>query len=650
MRIVVTVETTPIITDNSNITMYSLTAIVISSSFLEITYITIFNHFKQIHPTYDLTYLQCALVDTSPLKHHQLLVNMADPEAADGWSDMDFDDDNLDVDQDIVEPVETKIVPEVAELLPLPKLEVSAKEDQEIKKQKEQKEQKEQEEQEEQKENIEELEERENLDEQDIKDEEQGENVEVEEIPKVVTAVEHEKQIDLVSEPVDAETIEQSEQLPVPKQNGHREEEENDAVAELRAQLNALQLQIEQKDEELHTLKSRPQPVQENSDNDAVTNLRHKLENAEAERDDAKQQLEDFLSKISSMKSVVRNYKAAQEELEEVREQLTQAISEKEEADEELAAVKEKSQGKDAEIKKLTDTIAQFKTESSDLNNECDRLSQQLTLLRREYQSKDDSFQDEKYSLENEVSRLAKKISEHKTEYSELELAKEEIAMENKNLTLIIEELKGKIDSKDAEVSQYSLMVEDITAQSEKSIEELNVQVESQKAENAKLVEQLERAQVEAKKLTQSIEQNTDEISRLQEETLKIAELKEEVHSKQLIIGKLRHEAIILNEHLTKSLSMLKQQLSNTDNTVDRELISNVFLNFLQIPRGDSKKFEALLLISALLDWDEPRKVQAGLSHSFPKGKDDEGRPLRQSFVSLWTDFLEKESSNKTAK
>lgn len=650
MRIVVTVETTPIITDNSNITMYSLTAIVISSSFLEITYITIFNHFKQIHPTYDLTYLQCALVDTSPLKHHQLLVNMADPEAADGWSDMDFDDDNLDVDQDIVEPVETKIVPEVAELLPLPKLEVSAKEDQEIKKQKEQKEQKEQEEQEEQKENIEELEERENLDEQDIKDEEQGENVEVEEIPKVVTAVEHEKQIDLVSEPVDAETIEQSEQLPVPKQNGHREEEENDAVAELRAQLNALQLQIEQKDEELHTLKSRPQPVQENSDNDAVTNLRHKLEDAEAERDDAKQQLEDFLSKISSMKSVVRNYKAAQEELEEVREQLTQAISEKEEADEELAAVKEKSQGKDAEIKKLTDTIAQFKTESSDLNNECDRLSQQLTLLRREYQSKDDSFQDEKYSLENEVSRLAKKISEHKTEYSELELAKEEIAMENKNLTLIIEELKGKIDSKDAEVSQYSLMVEDITAQSEKSIEELNVQVESQKAENAKLVEQLERAQVEAKKLTQSIEQNTEEISRLQEETLKIAELKEEVHSKQLIIGKLRHEAIILNEHLTKSLSMLKQQLSNTDNTVDRELISNVFLNFLQIPRGDSKKFEALLLISALLDWDEPRKVQAGLSHSFPKGKDDEGRPLRQSFVSLWTDFLEKESSNKTAK
>lgn len=647
MRIVVTVETTPIITDNSNITMYSLTAIKILSSFLEITYITIFNHFKQIHPTYDLTYLQCALVDTSPLKHHQLLVNMADPEAADGWSDMDFDDDNLDVDQDIVEPVETKIVPEVAELLPLPKLEVSAKEDQEIKKQKEQKEQ---EEQEEQKENIEELEERENLDEQDIKDEEQGENVEVEEIPKVVTAVEHEKQIDLVSEPVDAERIEQSEQLPVPKQNGHREEEENDAVAELRAQLNALQLQIEQKDEELHTLKSRPQPVQENSDNDAVTNLRHKLEDAEAERDDAKQQLEDFLSKISSMKSVVRNYKAAQEELVEVREQLTQAISEKEEADEELAAVKEKSQGKDAEIKKLTDTIVQFKTESSDLNNECDRLSQQLTLLRREYQSKDDSFQDEKYSLENEVSRLAKKISEHKTEYSELELAKEEIAMENKNLTLIIEELKGKIDSKDAEVSQYSLMVEDITAQSEKSIEELNVQVESQKAENAKLVEQLERAQVEAKKLTQSIEQNTEEISRLQEETLKIAELKEEVHSKQLIIGKLRHEAIILNEHLTKSLSMLKQQLSNTDNTVDRELISNVFLNFLQIPRGDSKKFEALLLISALLDWDEPRKVQAGLSHSFPKGKDDEGRPLRQSFVSLWTDFLEKESSNKTAK
>ena len=108
---------------------------------------------------------------------------------------------------------------------------------------------------------------------------------------------------------------------------------------------------------------------------------------------------------------------------------------------------------------------------------------------------------------------------------------------------------------------------------------------------------------------------------------------------------------MILNEHLTKSMGMLKQQLNQSKNTVDRDLISNLFLNFLQFPRGDTKKFESLQLISDLLEWDESRRVQAGLAHTVggAKARDEEGRPLRQSFISLWTDFLEKESS-KTAK
>ena len=58
---------------------------------------------------------------------------------------------------------------------------------------------------------------------------------------------------------------------------------------------------------------------------------------------------------------------------------------------------------------------------------------------------------------------------------------------------------------------------------------------------------------------------------------------------------------------------MLKQGGENGSNkTIDKELISNIIISFLQFPRGDTKKFEALNLISALLEWDELQKISAG--------------------------------------
>jgi hypothetical protein len=76
-----------------------------------------------------------------------------------------------------------------------------------------------------------------------------------------------------------------------------------------------------------------------------------------------------------------------------------------------------------------------------------------------------------------------------------------------------------------------------------------------------------------------------------------------EVKEKNLLIGKLRHEAVTLNEHLTKALRILKK--GRPEDNVDRQIITNYFLHFLAIDRSDPKKFEALQLISALLGWTE---------------------------------------------
>ena len=96
-----------------------------------------------------------------------------------------------------------------------------------------------------------------------------------------------------------------------------------------------------------------------------------------------------------------------------------------------------------------------------------------------------------------------------------------------------------------------------------------------------------------------------------------------EVKEKNLLIGKLRHEAVILNDHLTKALRQLKRgkQDDNIDKcastmfvsclllTLFRQLISNHFLHFLALERTDPRKFQILQIISALLSWTDGETV-----------------------------------------
>ena len=78
---------------------------------------------------------------------------------------------------------------------------------------------------------------------------------------------------------------------------------------------------------------------------------------------------------------------------------------------------------------------------------------------------------------------------------------------------------------------------------------------------------------------------------------------------------------------------------------MDKELISNVLISFYS-SQEVIKKFEALGLIVALLEWDELQKLAAGLTH-VPNTKNQQTKldkdgnevPVRQSFVSLWTEF-----------
>lgn len=392
---------------------------------------------------------------------------------------------------------------------------------------------------------------------------------------------------------------------------------------------------------------------------DRIAELEFQLRDTEEDRDAAKNQLEDILNKIRKMKLVFEEFKVTKEELEVVKTSLAQAyedLSDSEaraaELEQELDRVTEQNvelvdenANLSAENTRYADQFANLNTQLSDLNSECDRLSQQLSTMQREYQAREDTLQDEKYTLENEVSKLNKRLSEQKAAFNELEVAKEEVTMTLKNLELVIDELRGSLEDKERTIEEYKVKASDADVLSKTQLEELQRKVSEGQQQIEALQREIEQLQGDNSKLALQQELLVSELERYMKENERIATLEEDVQSKQVIIGKLRHEAIILNEHLTKSLSMLRKQLNEGESSVDKELVSNLFINFLQLPRGDTKKFEALQLISSFLNWDDLRKILAGLTSRGTVERGDEPRPSRLSFISLWTDFLDKESS-----
>lgn len=372
----------------------------------------------------------------------------------------------------------------------------------------------------------------------------------------------------------------------------------------------------------------------------SMSELEQELESVKRERDKVKEQYDNLLSKLSSMKSIFTKMKESQEELEETKSQL-EASQEK---NAKLALEKEHAKSELEKLKQIHETML---SQDTDLNQECDRLTQTLANLRKEYQNREETLQDEKYELENSNNRLSRKLNDTRSELNELLAVKNELEAENNHLLSTIDDLKENVHNKGQENIAFQNKIKELeTVLNQKQ----DLFKATQKDQNEKIAD-LEQKVVDLNKekedLTITVQKRDQQIESMAEELRELENVKKEVNNKQLLIGKLRHEAIILNEHLTKSLTMLKQQLQNLNNTIDKDLVSNLILSFLQFPRGDTKKYEALQLISALLEWDESQKVSAGLMHG-SQSSHNEFKPSRQSFVSLWTDFLEKESGGSS--
>lgn len=114
---------------------------------------------------------------------------------------------------------------------------------------------------------------------------------------------------------------------------------------------------------------------------------------------------------------------------------------------------------------------------------------------------------------------------------------------------------------------------------------------------------ELDQLRKQVKAAEEAAASSKSTLEAMQKELERALPFEKEVKEKNLLIGKLRHEAVTLNEHLTKALRILKK--GRPEENVDRQIVTNYILHFLAIDRSDPKKFEALQLIASLLNWND---------------------------------------------
>ncbi|EZG00570.1 hypothetical protein H106_09015 [Trichophyton rubrum CBS 735.88] len=403
--------------------------------------------------------------------------------------------------------------------------------------------------------------------------------------------------------------------------------------------------------EEVIEMRRSLEEIQNKHDEEMET-LQEKLRVSESQKEQAESQFHSLLGRVNTIKSQLgERLKADAEELTEKRAQIEQYESENASLRAELEA---------------------RSTNISSLESELEQQSKELSSLRNRINLAQQNWVKEKEELLAQESELRTEFEEAKQAMHSWEI----IAMEERSIR---ENLGEKVIDLDEQLStlraDYEKMTSDYNSQGvaveglQKALREIQA---ARKQELRELVESTNAQVEEVRKKLEDAEKRAAEADAAREETQKSLEralpFEKEVKEKNLLIGKLRHEAVTLNEHLTKALRFLKK--GKPEDNVDRNLVTNHFLHFLSLDRSDPKKFQILQLIAALLGWNDEQREQAGLARPGASGGYNSLRAPRspsmfktpsspslatgysgtnadarkESLAELWSNFLEQEA------
>ncbi|RPB07058.1 hypothetical protein P167DRAFT_599701 [Morchella conica CCBAS932] len=363
------------------------------------------------------------------------------------------------------------------------------------------------------------------------------------------------------------------------------------AVQDLKAQLSEKSEPIEMDTAKLRQLLEREQEFREKDRLDAE----QRLAKVQEEKQQLDTQYKALLGRVAHIRTTLSDkLKSDAEELERTRNMVDN--------------LEEENRALNQTINNLQASLEKANEEGYDASKELSTLRSRLNLSQQNWiKERNDLISAEKYSRE-EYEAAKQAMQEWEIIATEERSVREslgdrviELEEQLANQQAAYDKVLSERDRESSTVDGLQRALQDIQNARKQELREVVETMEAQINQLASKGEALEKRAKEAEA----------QLIVAQRDLERVLPFEKEVKEKNLLIGKLRHEAVTLNDHLRKALRMLKRD--NADDKIDKNLVTNVFLQFVSIQRGDSKKYEILQLIASVLDWNDEQREKAGL-------------------------------------
>ncbi|GKT49938.1 GRIP domain-containing protein C119.12 [Colletotrichum spaethianum] len=387
-----------------------------------------------------------------------------------------------------------------------------------------------------------------------------------------------------------------------PTSNGHANPpidkpapEQQAAGPDATAKLDALTKEREALRSEVEQLRKQLETIQE-THSETVTQLKSELEETSTAKEQAEESYQALLERVNHLKSTLgERLKRDRAELEEAKERIEELESQNEELQNDAKASEEE--------------VAKLKEELQDTSREATSLRSRSNLSQQNWVKEREELTRLVASLKEEVETTTNAMGEWEVIAMEERSVKESLAEKVSELEEQVANLRDGYESAASERDQHSQVIDSL----QKALREIQ---DARKRELREMVETSEEQLQAMKKLVQEADSRATEAEAAKENLTKelerTAPFEKEVKEKNLLIGKLRHEAIVLNDHLTKALRYLKK--TKPEDNVDRQVVTNHLLHFLMLDRSDPKRFQILQVMAGYLNWTDEQREQAGLA------------------------------------
>lgn len=302
---------------------------------------------------------------------------------------------------------------------------------------------------------------------------------------------------------------------------------------------------------EVEQLRKQLQSIQTTHENE-VAQMKADLEDSNSAKEHAEEQYQTLLERVEKIKeSLSGRLKRDKADLEEARERIDELEAENEE-------LRGSAQATGGDVDKL-------KQELQDATTELSSLRSRNNLSAHNWQKEKEELTKTVQHLKDEMKTTANAMGEWEVLAMEERSIKENLWDKVSDLEEQLATLRRNYEAAAADRDSQSTLVDnlqnalrEIQDARKKELRDMVETTESQLQAHKTLVRQAEARARDAEEAKET----------LAKELERTAPFESEVREKNLLIGKLRHEGIVLNDHLTKALRYLKK--TKPEDNVDR--------------------------------------------------------------------------------